>query len=144
MTQKEEIDLHDIALRWAKEIYPMATREQQMKIEADFPELKKSNTDFSDLRTWKYIVTTVLTEKDGIGQYLDDPFTEEIAKKLQKRFGNIEQKPAHEEISPTWDEHDEMVRRVEEAFKRSLEDFFSNRPELISKRKPHWRLSPPK
>ena len=52
---------------------------------------QKPDTDFSDLRTWKYIVDAVLTEKDGIGQYLDSPFTEEVAKKLQKRFGNIEQ-----------------------------------------------------
>lgn len=62
--------------------------------EVEEPE-SKSNTDFSDLRTWKYIVDAVLTEKDGIGQYLDDPFTEEVAKKLQKRFGNIEQKPVN-------------------------------------------------
>lgn len=54
----------------------------------------KPATDFSDLRTWKYIVDTVWTEKEGIGQYLDSSFTEEVAKKLQKRFGNIEQKPA--------------------------------------------------
>ncbi|MCR5270530.1 MAG: hypothetical protein K6D91_05885 [Prevotella sp.] len=51
------------------------------------------NTDFYDLRTWKYIVDAVLTEKEGIGQYFDSPFTEEVAKKLQKRFGNIEQNP---------------------------------------------------
>lgn len=56
--------------------------------------------DFSDLRTWKYIVDAVWTEKEGIGQYLDSPFTEEVAKKLQKRFGNIEQKPAK------WSEED--------------------------------------
>ena len=55
---------------------------------------QKPDTDFSDLRTWKYIVDAVWTEKEGIGQYLDSPFTEEVAKKLQKRFGNIEQKPA--------------------------------------------------
>lgn len=53
---------------------------------------QKHDTDFSDLRTWKYIVDAVLTEKESIGQYLDSPFTEEVAKKLQKRFGNIEQK----------------------------------------------------
>ena len=53
--------------------------------------------DFSDLRTWKYIVDAVWTEKEGIGQYLDSPFTEEVAKKLQKRFGKIEQKPAETE-----------------------------------------------
>jgi len=50
------------------------------------------DTDFSSLRTWKYIVDAVWTEKEGIGQYLDSPFTEEVAKKLQKRFGNIEPK----------------------------------------------------
>lgn len=131
MTQGEKVDVRDIALRWAKELYPIMTPEQRAEAEAFFPELKesederikkdiitylstvedkelipyetwiawikkqgkrKSDTDFSDLRTWKYIVDAVLTEKDGIGQYLDDPFTEEVAKKLQKRFGNIEQK----------------------------------------------------
>ena len=61
---------------------------------------QKLDTDFSDLRTWKYIVDLVWTEKEGIGQYLDSPFTEEVAKKLQKRFGNIEQKSA-------WSEEDE-------------------------------------
>ena len=58
---------------------------------------QKPDTDFSDIRTWKYIVDAVWTEKEGIGQYLDSPFTEEVAKKLQKRFGNIEQKPWSEE-----------------------------------------------
>ena len=66
---------------------------------------KNLSTDFSDLRTWKYIVDAVWTEKEGIGQYLDSPFTEEIAKKLQKRFGNIEQKPAND-IEPKFHEGD--------------------------------------
>ena len=47
----------------------------------------------TDLRTWKYIVDAVLTEREGIGQYIDSPWTTEVAEKLQKRFGNIEQKP---------------------------------------------------
>lgn len=42
-----------------------------------------------------------MTEKEGIGQYLDSPFTEELAKKLQERFGNIEQIPTG------WSEEDE-------------------------------------
>lgn len=113
---------------------------------------QKSNTDFSDLRTWKYIVATVLTEKDGIGQYLDESFTEEVAKKLQKRFGNVEQKQQskstpegnYEEASPTLKEHYELDRRIMDAFRHSLEEFFSERAELISARKkPGWRLSPP-
>lgn len=65
-------------------------------------EQKPTHTDFSDLRTWKYIVDTVLTEKEGIGQYLDSQFTEEVAKKLQKRFCNIQQKP-------TWSEEDKKM-----------------------------------
>lgn len=152
MTQEEKVNLRDIALRWAKIAYPLMTHEDQMEAEAFFPELKKSDTDFSDLRTWKYIVDAVLTEKDGIGQYLDDPFTEEVAKKLQKRFGNVEQKQQsksvlkgnYEETIPTWDEHDELNRRIKDAFRHSLEEFFSDRAELISARKkPGWRLSPP-
>ena len=50
----------------------------------------KPDTDSSNLRTWEYIVDAVLTEKEGIGQYLDSSDTEEIAKKLQERFGNTE------------------------------------------------------
>lgn len=54
-------------------------------------------------------------------------------------------KPVDEETSSTLEEHYEMVRKIDEAFRRSLEDFFSNRYELISKRKkPGWRMSPPK
>lgn len=50
-------------------------------------------TETADLRTWKYIVDAVLTEREDIGQYIDNPWTTEVAKKLQKRFGSIEQKP---------------------------------------------------
>lgn len=46
----------------------------------------------TDLRTWKYIVDTVLTSVKGIGQYLDDPETERIAKRLQERFGQAPKK----------------------------------------------------
>ena len=51
---------------------------------------EQKSSDFSDIRTWKYIVDMVLTEKDGIGNYLDNPDTERIAKRLQERQGNIE------------------------------------------------------
>lgn len=132
MTQKEEVDPRDIALRWAKEIYPMVPREKQMEMEADFPELKQSE----DERIKKDIITYLSTAEDK--ELI--PYETWIA--WIKKQG--EQKSAHEELSPTWDEHDEMVRKVEEAFERSLEKFFSNRSELISKRKHHWRMSPPK
>lgn len=56
-----------------------------------------------DLKTWKYVVDAVLTEREGIGQYIDSPWTKEMAEKLQKRFGDIEQKPAE------WSEEDKTI-----------------------------------
>ena len=54
-------------------------------------------------RAWLYLVSDVLTWKDGIGQYLDDPRVQELAKRLcseyaQKLYnpsntGKNEQKP---------------------------------------------------
>ncbi len=76
---------------------------------------KNLATDFSDLRTWKYIVDAVWTEKEGMGQYIDSPFTEEIAKKLQKRFGNIEQKSV-EKVEPKFHEGEWVVNRFGDAW----------------------------
>ncbi len=50
-------------------------------------------TDISDIRDWKFIVDAVLTEHEGIGQYLDKPETERIAEKLQERFSLPQSKP---------------------------------------------------
>lgn len=45
MTQNEKFNARNVAFRWAKELYPTLTREQQMEIEADFPELKNGGDD---------------------------------------------------------------------------------------------------
>ena len=37
-------------------------------------------------RAWLYLVSDVLTWKDGIGQYLDDPRVQELAKKLCSEY----------------------------------------------------------
>ena len=37
-------------------------------------------------RAWFYLVSDVLTWKDGIGQYLDDPRVQELAKKLCSKY----------------------------------------------------------
>ena len=74
----------------------------------EIPNSEQKPVDFSDLRTWKYIVDAVWTEKEGIGQYLDSPFTEEVAKKLQKRFGKIEQKSV-DKVEPKFHEGDWVV-----------------------------------
>ncbi len=36
---------------------------------------------------WLHLVSDVLTWKDGIGQYLDDPRVQELAKKLRSEYG---------------------------------------------------------
>ena len=37
-------------------------------------------------RAWLYLVSDVLTWKDGIGQYLDDPRVQELAKRLCNKY----------------------------------------------------------
>ena len=37
-------------------------------------------------RVWLYLISDVLTWKDGIGQYLDDPRVQELAKRLCKEY----------------------------------------------------------
>lgn len=55
---------------------------------------EQKSAGISSLRDWKLIVDAVLTEHEGIGQYLDNPETERIAKKLQERFSLPQNKPA--------------------------------------------------
>lgn len=50
----------------------------------------------SDFRTWQYIVSDVLTKKDGIGQYLDSGECKKIAKYMQEEWSkklSVEQMP---------------------------------------------------
>lgn len=42
----------------------------------------KQNSPQTNERAWLYLVDDVLTWKDGIGQYLDDPRVQELAKRL--------------------------------------------------------------
>ena len=72
----------------------------QEQAEYIIPELKqekreKIKWDVKDFRTWQFIVSDVLTKKDGIGQYLDDGFCRNIAEYMQKEWSDklfIEQK----------------------------------------------------
>lgn len=47
------------------------------------------------------------------------------------------------ETSPTLEEHYELDRRIMDAFRHSLEEFFSDHPEFLPKTKPHWKTPPP-
>lgn len=42
----------------------------------------KQNLPSVNERAWLYLISDVLTWKDGIGQYLDDPRVQELAKRL--------------------------------------------------------------
>ena len=42
--------------------------------------------NINDIRTWKYIVSDVLTKYSGIGQYLDSPYCQEIAKYMMEEW----------------------------------------------------------
>ena len=81
-------------VEWAKEHAPELLR------------VAGKPADISDLRDWKFIVDAVLTEHEGIGQYLDKPETEQIAKKLQERFSLPQSKPVE------WSEEDGKLMRL--------------------------------
>lgn len=56
-----------------------------------------------DIKNWKNIVYYVLKEWNGIGQYLDNPELDEIAKELQKRYGSV-----NPISTPQWSEEGKM------------------------------------
>ena len=47
---------------------------------------QSSQWNISDLRTWQYIVSDVLTKYNGIGQYLDNGLCRKIAKDMQNEW----------------------------------------------------------
>jgi len=48
---------------------------------------ESSKWDLSSIRTWQYIVSDVLTKREGIGNYLDDGGCQKIAKYMQEEWG---------------------------------------------------------
>lgn len=52
-------------------------------------------------RAWLYLVSDVLTWKDGIGQYLDDPRVQELAKKLYSEYSQKLYNPSKNEQKST-------------------------------------------
>ena len=46
----------------------------------------KQNSPSTNERAWLYLVSDVLTWQNGIGQYLDDPRVQELAKKLCSEY----------------------------------------------------------
>ena len=133
MTQEKKVNPRDVALKWAKELYPIKTPEQQAEAEADFPELKK----IEKFTEFEKAVKQVMEEAIECGD------THNLKADAEMLF-NLAHKHVYEETSPTWEEHDELNRRIKDAFRHSLEEFFSDRYVLISKRKSGWRMPPPR
>ena len=78
---------------------PLNNSEYKKKAEKAIAWLEKQgerNLPSVNERAWLYLVSDVLTWKDGIGQYLDDPRVQELAKRLcseySKKLYRIEQK----------------------------------------------------
>ena len=64
----------------------------------------KKQTYQSNERAWLYLVADVLTWREGIGQYLDDPRVQELAKKMQKEYSqklHIDKQEADIDINPS-------------------------------------------
>lgn len=83
---------------------------------------KQSEQESSQIneRVWLYLISDVLTWKDGIGRYLDDPRVQELAKRLCKEYaqklynpsntGKNEQKSA-DKIEPRFKVGDWVVNK---------------------------------
>ena len=70
----------------------------------------------SNERAWLHLVSDVLTWKDGIGQYLDDPRVQELAKQLsieytQKLCNSVQNVPNGQK-PVEWSEEDERSYQI--------------------------------
>ena len=76
----DERNVKDIGVNGYKSFFRPATN-QEIK---DW--LEKQAPSQTNERAWLYLVSDVLTWKDGIGQYLDDPRVQELAKRLCSEY----------------------------------------------------------
>ena len=69
-------------------------------------------------RAWLYLVSDVLTWKDGIGQYLDDPRVQELAKKLCSEYAQKLYNPSVLSNSPNTEKNEQKsANKIEPRFK---------------------------
>lgn len=68
-------------------LYPSRKQRDWSKFTAPWLEKQGEQTSSqTNERAWLYLISDVLTWKDGIGQYLDDPRVQELAKKLCNKY----------------------------------------------------------
>ena len=69
-------------------------------------------------RAWLYLVSDVLTWKDGIGQYLDDPRVQELAKRLCSEYAQKLYNPSVLSNSPNTEKNEQKSpNKIEPRFK---------------------------
>ena len=79
---------------------------------------KEQVSSLTNERTWLYLVSDVLTWKDGIGQYLDDPRVQEIAKRLCDKYAQKLYNPSVlSNSSNTGKDEQKSADKVESKFK---------------------------
>lgn len=68
-------------------LYPSRKQRDWIKFTAPWLEKQGEQTSLqTNERAWLYLISDVLTWKDGIGQYLDDSNVQELAKKLCNKY----------------------------------------------------------
>ena len=79
-------------------LFPSEEQRDWSKFTASWHKLEKQgNLSQTNEREWLYLVSDVLTWKDGIGQYLDDPRVQELAKKLCSKYSQKLYNPSNTE-----------------------------------------------
>ena len=93
---------------------PLNNSEYKKKAEKAIAWLEKQgerNLPSANERAWLYLVSDVLTWKDGIGQYLDDPRVQELAKRLCSEYAHKLYNPSSDKIEPRFNVGDWVVNK---------------------------------
>lgn len=93
---------------------PLNNSEYKKKAEKAIAWLEKQgerNLPSANERAWLYLVSDVLTWKDGIGQYLDDPRAQELAKRLCSEYAHKLYNPSSDKIEPRFKVGDWVVNK---------------------------------
>ena len=104
----DERNVKDIGVNGYKSFFRPSTN-QEIK---DW--LEKQAPSQTNERAWLYLVSDVLTWKDGIGQYLDDPRVQELAKRLCSNYAQKLYNPSNS--SNTGKNEQKSADKIEQKF----------------------------
>lgn len=114
-------------------LFPSKEQRDWSKFTASRYNLEKQGKQASpqtNERAWLYLVSDVLTWKDGIGQYLDDPRVQELAKRLCSKYAQkLYDTPVLSNSSNTGKNEQKSSGEIEPKFKvgnwyQCTKDFF--------------------